>query len=191
MSTLTTPPAGKAAINSCIGSSSHPTLDMASTALLLFLLVATSNIVGAVKVSPPSLHQGGNQTEAEPMVGNVSWFPAASLTDPCNATEPPDNAVSGPPDDMVCGGVREATNWFLEKNFLISNPGRARRKNLCLCDKHWATGIIRLPQVNNLSEKQLKLTPFLLNLDLPPNAVQALWHLSRSMCTALSHGGTR
>ena len=108
-STLTTPPAGKSAINSCIASPpTPPQTEMASTALLFFLLVATSNIVGAVKVSPPSLHQGGNQTEAEPMVGgSVSWFPAASFNDPCNATQPPDNAVTGPPDDMVCGGVRE------------------------------------------------------------------------------------
>merc|ERR1711934_470327 len=76
---------------------------MASTALLLFLLLATSNNVGAVKVSPPSLHEGGNETQTTS--GNVSWFPAASFTDPCNITEPPDDVVIGPPDDMVCDGA--------------------------------------------------------------------------------------
>merc|ERR1712032_89803 len=78
---------------------------MASIALLLHLIIATSNIAGAVKVSPPPLHQEGNQTEAEPSFRSLSWFPAASFTDPCNATEPPANAVIGPPDDMVCEGA--------------------------------------------------------------------------------------
>ena len=87
-----------------------PTPAMASTTLLLFLLVAASNSVGAVKVSPPSLHEGGNETES------VSWFPATSFTDLCNATELPDNVVIGPPDDLVCGGVRKVTIWFLEKS---------------------------------------------------------------------------
>ena len=85
-------------------------------------------------MSPPPLHQEGNQTEAEPSFRSLSWFPAgyetfisyvcgthqhaskkqfltefpaASFTDPCNATEPPANAVIGPPDDMVCEGVRK------------------------------------------------------------------------------------
>ena len=84
---------------------------MASTTLLLFLLVAAANSVGAVKVSPPSLHEGGNETES------VSWFPATSFTDPCNVTvEPPGNVVIGPPDDLVCGGVRKVTIWFLEQS---------------------------------------------------------------------------
>ena len=94
-----------------------PTPAMASTTLLLFLLVAASNSVGAVKVSPPSLHEGGNETES------VSWFPATSFTDPCNVTQPPDNVVIGPPDDLVCGGVRtpfgfwrKVNIWFLEKS---------------------------------------------------------------------------
>merc|ERR1711971_1474703 len=79
---------------------------MASIALLLYLIIATFSIAGAVKVSPPSLHQeGGNLTEAEPNVRSVSWFPAASFTDPCNATEPPASAVIGPPGDMVCEGA--------------------------------------------------------------------------------------
>ena len=105
---------------------------MASTALLLFLLVAAANSVGAVKVSPPSLHEGGNQTETISR-RSVSWFPAASFTDPCNVTEPPDNVVIGPPDDLVCGGVRKVTIWFLEESHhlvfgekFISNSGRAR-----------------------------------------------------------------
>ena len=100
---------------------------MAPTALLLFLLVAAANSVGAVKVSPPSLHEEGNETES------VSWFPATSFTDPCNVTQPPDNVVIGPPDDLVCGGVRKVTIWFLEESHhlvfgekFISNSGRAR-----------------------------------------------------------------
>ena len=93
-----------------------PTPAMASTTLLLFLLVAAANSVGAVKVSPPSLHEGGNETES------VSWFPATSFTDPCNVTQPPDNVVIGPPDDLVCGGVGKVTIWkkvtilFLERH---------------------------------------------------------------------------
>merc|ERR1711971_1221494 len=54
---------------------------MASIALLLYLMIATSKIAGAVKVSPPSLHQEeGKLTEAELNVRSVSWFPAGCET---------------------------------------------------------------------------------------------------------------
>ena len=87
---------------------------MASTALLPYILIAIFNIVRSVQVSPPpSLHQSGNRTEAEPILQPVSWFPATSFKDPCNATEPPESAVIGPLDDSVCGGVSKRQTFFI------------------------------------------------------------------------------
>ena len=124
---------------------------MASTALLLFLLLATSNSVGAVKVSPPSLHEGGNDTQTTS--GNVSWFPAASFTDPCNITEPPDDVVIGPPDDMVCDGVRKVTVWFLgRKNFYFRRSQMKEFVSVCQILGHWVqatTGCLIILSISN------------------------------------------
>ena len=104
---------------------------MASTALLPYILIAIFNIVGSVEVSPPpSLHQSGNRTEAEPILQPVSWFPAISFKDPCNATEPPESAVIGPLDDSVCGGVSKRQNFFCLQFWSIQvEPGQ----RICVC----------------------------------------------------------
>ena len=152
---------------------------MASTALLLFLLLATSNSVGAVKVSPPSLHEGGNDTQTTS--GNVSWFPAASFTDPCNITEPPDDVVIGPPDDMVCDGVRKVTVWFLGRKLLLQAEPDER---ICVC----------VSNIGPPGSGYHRLSHHPLNIKyiwLITNVVQALWNLSRSLCFALPHGGAR
>ena len=157
-----------------------PTPVMASTTLLLFLLVAASNSVGVVKVSPPSLHEGGNETES------VSWFPATSFTDPCNVTQPPDNVVIGPPDDLVCGGVRKVTIWFLEKchdlvfgeKFISiqAEPG----ERICVCvsniEQAAGSGYHRLtkPQQLKLMITPLYSTLNFLLVSLPNRLVQKL-----------------
>ena len=117
---------------------------MASAALLLYFLIAIFDIVGSVQVSPPpSLHQGGNRTEA--ILQPVSWFPATSFKDPCNATEPPESAVIGPLDDSVCGGVSKRQTFFFLT--ILIDLGGTWSENLRLCGKYWDSRV-RLPQVD-------------------------------------------